>query len=659
MNIRQKTDSGLWVDLYELAMAQTYFKYHKNEEASFELFIRSKKRPFYIAYGVSEALDYLSGLRFDDQDLDYLRSLKLFSEDFLKYLKNFRFQGEVWAVDEPEIIFPQEPILRVTAPLIEAQIAESALLNTINLYTTLATKAARVVSSARARKVYDFSLRRTQGAHASLAAAKASFVSGAEGTSCVLAGKIYGIPVVGTMAHSFVMSFSSEFDSFYAFARTFPDKTIILIDTYDIRQALCSTIKIAQKLQRDKFKLVGVRIDSGDLVEVSKSVRMQLDTSGLIDVIILASGNLDEYKIKELIDKKAPIDAFGVGTNMGTSSDLPFCDVIYKLVEIRDCRNNFIPVMKFSEGKLTYPLRKQIFRKFSAKGIMKQDFLVTASENVRAKAVLKKVMDRGEIFQHKEDVFSHRKKLKKKLEGLPAELKDIDSCFEYPVVISTKLNKVTNTTKELLKKRLVSSRVIFFDIDTQSDFVDKKGALAVKDSDSLKGTWAKLTKYAQANWISIVSSQDTHAKSDPEFKEFAAHCVRGSRGCEKISQTVILPNTVLANREYTFEELFKIKQDYPQIIIQKSVLDIFSNPNVKRLIEVISPEMVYVYGVATEYCVKLACLGLKKIVDNVFVVEDAIKEISKPAKETTFSEFKKKGIKFISSVCVLEGKLDG
>ena len=658
MNIKQKPDSGLWVDLYELAMAQAYFKYHKNEEASFELFIRSKKRPFYIAYGLSEVLDYISGLRFDDQDLDYLRGLKLFSEDFLKYLKNFRFRGEMWAVDEPEIIFPQEPILRVTAPLIEAQIIESALLNIINLYTTLVTKASRVVSSAKSRKVYDFSLRRTQGFSASLAAAKASFVAGAEGTSCVLAGKLYGIPVVGTMAHSFVMSFPSEFDSFYAFARTFPEKTIVLVDTYDIKEALSSTVKIAQKLQKDKFKLIGVRIDSGDLVEVSKSVRMQLDTNGLIDVIILASGNLDEYRIKELIDKKAPIDAFGVGTNMGTSSDFPFCDVIYKLVEIRDSRNNFIPVMKFSEGKLTYPLRKQIFRKFSAKGVMKQDFLVSASESVRAKAILKKVMNKGEIIQHREDVFVQRRKLKKKLEGLPSELKSIDSGFEYPVSFSVKLSKVANTTRKLLKKRSISGRILFFDVDTQFDFVDKKGALAAKGSDSLKSTWAKLTRYAQANSITIVSSQDTHSKSDPEFKEFPAHCVRGSRGFEKISQTVISPNIVLASREYTFEELFKLKQDYPQIIIQKSILDIFSNPNTQRLIEVISPEAVYVYGVITEYCVKLTCLGLKKIVDNVFVIEDAIKEISSQAKEITFSEFRKKGIRLVSSACVLAGKSD-
>jgi len=645
----QKLDSGLWLDLYELAMAQVYFKYNKNEEASFELFIRSKKRPFYVAYGIAEALDYLSGLRFNPQDIDYLRSLKLFDDSFLKYLKNFKFQGEVWAIEEPEIVFPQEPIIRVTAPLIEAQIVESALLNIINLYTTLATKAQRVVMAAKARKTYDFSLRRTQGKHASLAAAKASFVAGAEGTSNVLAGLSYGIPVVGTMAHSFIMSFSSEFDSFHAFSRIFPEKTILLIDTYDTKQALKNVIKIARQLNKNRFKLIGVRIDSGDLIELSKYIRKELDTNDLIDVIIFASGNLDEYRIKELIDKKAPIDAFGVGTNMGTSSDLPFSDVIYKLVEIKDSRDEFMPVMKFSQDKFTLPLRKQIFRKSTAKGIMKQDLLGLVTENVHARPLLKRIMSKGAVVQNKEDVFSHRRKLKKKLEGLPAELKDIDTRFEYPVMRSPKLNKATNSTKQLLEKRSTAGNIIFFDVDTQFDFVDAKGALYVKDADKLKNTWAKLTRSASVNGIKIISSQDTHKKTDPEFKEFPPHCVKATRGHKKIAQTILPSNVVLTDKALTFEDLFKIKESYPQIILEKNVLDVFSNPNSQRLIEVISPDEIYVYGVATEYCVKMACLGLKKIVDNVFVVEDAIAEISEEAKKSAFSEFRKKGIKFIKA----------
>ncbi|MBN2120728.1 MAG: nicotinate phosphoribosyltransferase [Candidatus Omnitrophica bacterium] len=653
-----RLDSGLWVDLYELAMAQVYFKYKKSQRASFELFIRSRKRPFYIACGISEALEFLKALRFTSQDVEYLRGLKLFEDDFLKFLKNFRFRGEVWSLDEPEIIFPQEPIMRVTAGLIEAQIVESGLLNIINLHTTLATKAQRVVIAAKARKVYDFSLRRTQGLQASLAAARTAFICGAEGTSNVLAGKLYNIPVAGTMAHSFVMSFASELDSFYAFAKTFPEKTILLIDTYDIDKALKQAVKVAGELKKNKCNLIGLRIDSGDLLELSKHARRELDTHDLIDVIIFASGNLDEYKIKELVDKSAPIDAFGVGTNMGTSSDAPFSDVIYKLVEVKDSKDEFVPVMKFSQDKLTFPFSKQVFRHASAKGLMKQDFIGLAAEKVKAKPLLKKVMAQGEILEKREDALSQRKKLKKKLEGLPSELKKIDSAFVYPVNISNKLNKAAQLTKALIEKRSRTKNILFVDIDTQFDFVDKKGALYVKDADKLTNIWAKLTKFAFDNQIKIIASQDAHSKNDPEFKQFPPHCIKGTSGARKISKTTLDSHIILSNKALSFEELFRIKEEFPQIILETLTLDIFSNPNALTLLKAIAPDEVYVYGVATEYCVKCACLGFKKIMDKVFVIEDAIKEISAEARQETFSEFKRKGIQFIKAFEVLERSID-
>ncbi len=649
-----RLNSGLWIDLYELAMAQVYFKYKRETQASFELFIRSQKRPFYVAYGVRKALEYLANLRFSSQELEYLETLKLFDKEFLRYLKNFRFKGQVWAIDEPEIVFGGEPVLRVTANLIEAQIVESALLNIINLYTTLATKAQRVVLSAKGRRVYDFSLRRTQGEDASLACALASFVAGVEGTSNVLAGFLYGIPVVGTMAHSYVMSFSSEFDSFYAFSRTFPEKSIFLIDTYDVKSALENVVRISSCLKKARGGTLGVRIDSGDLLELSKYVRAYLDKASLIDVLIFASGNLDEYKIKELIEKKAPIDAFGVGTNMGTSSDLPFSDVIYKLVEISKPSGEFLPVMKLSSDKLTYPLKKQIFRKFTSRGIMKQDIVGLSGENL-GKALLKKVMQEGRILDSEEDLITQRKKLKKKIEGLSSFLKEIEKPpalevpSKYSIVISNKLKKITSSTQLLIRKRSYQKRVVFFDVDTQFDFVDKKGALYVKGAEKLRSLWAKLTKFAYKKGILIISSQDTHKKKDPEFKEFPPHCIKGSWGYKKIPQTLLPSCKVLALKEEEFEELFKIKDNFSQVILEKNILDVFSNPNTRGLLEAVLPEEVYVYGLVTEFCVKKAVLGLKEFVDNVFVVEDAVKEIDFQEKTNVFGEFRKKGIKFIKA----------
>ena len=314
-------------------MAQVYFKQKQDSLAVFDLFIRSQNRPFYIACGIDDALSALEDFTFHKEDIDYLRSLGLFEEEFISYLKNFKFNGDVWALDEPEIVFSAEPIIRVKANIIEAQIIESILLNKINLAVTLATKSARVVMAAKGKAVYDFSLRRTQGLEASLAAAKYSYISGAEGTSNVYAGFMYKIPVAGTMAHSFVMSFEREAESFLAFSKQYPAKSILLIDTYNVNEGIQNAIKISRYLRKLGCTLLGIRLDSGDLINDAKKVRALLDKDGLIDTCIFASGNLDEYKIDELIKKNAPIDAFGVGTNMGCSADLPFTDVIYKLVE--------------------------------------------------------------------------------------------------------------------------------------------------------------------------------------------------------------------------------------------------------------------------------------------------------------------------------------
>jgi len=646
----------LVIDLYELTMAQVYFKQKRNTLATFDLFIRSQNRPFYVAGGIDEALEFLENFKFTREDIDYLRSLDLFEEDFLNYLKDFKFKGEIWTVDEPEIVFASELILRVTANLIEAQIIESLVLNKINLAVTLATKATRIVLASEGRGVYDFSLRRTQGIEASLACAKYSYMVGIKGTSNLLAGFLYKIPVVGTMAHSFIMSFDREMESFLTFSRQFPTKSILLVDTYNTKEGITKATKIANILRRMGFNLLGIRLDSGDLVGDAKYARAILDEEGLIDTIIFASGNLDEYKIRNLVKERAPIDAFGVGTNMGCSSDLPFTDVIYKLVEIKEKNKQFIPTMKLSEGKTTLPGKKQIFRIFDGKGIMQKDYIGLDKEKIKGKKLLKKMMDKGTRLYKEKNMNEKKKIFLERVKRLPEALKKIDKNYQYPIIVSKNLCSLVSEIKEQIKER-TAKKVIFFDIDTQYDFLTKNGALYVKDSEAIIKNLNKLTNFANKNNIIIVSSQDVHRKEDPEFKEFGPHCVKGTKGYKKLPSTLLRNYKVITYKKtYSPEELKQNCKKYSQIILEKNILNVFSNPNTLNLLEAIFPDEIYVYGVVTEYCIKEAVEGLIKNNLSVFLVEDAIKEISSKEKDRLFSSWKKKGVQFVKTKAVL-GKI--
>jgi nicotinate phosphoribosyltransferase len=557
-------------------------------------------------------------------------------------------------MEEPEIAFPQEPILRVSGNLLEAQIVESALLNKINLATTLATKALRVVLAAKGKDIYDFSLRRTQGQDASLAIAKYSYIVGAKGTSNVLAGFLYKIPVAGTMAHSYVMSFDREIESFLAFTQAFPTKSIILVDTYEVKQGIDSAVRVAKFLKKEGVELLGIRLDSGDISEDSKYARKILDEEGLIDTFIVASGNLDEHKIEKLIEAKSPIDAFGVGTNMGCSSDLAYTDVIYKLVEIKEKGKDFIPTMKLSKGKSTLPSKKQVFRVFDKSGIMEKDVIVLDRESAKGKKVLKKLMQSGNIIYKEKSVNEKRKIFEEKIAKLPNSLKDIRSGYVYPVAISKGLAAFTERLRCQLVKR-VSRKLMFMDIDTQYDFLNKNGALYVKDSEQILDNLKKLKEFARKNSILVVSSHDTHIKDDPEFKYFPPHCVTGSGGHKKIKETIFSKFKVLTFKKiYSKEELKTAVANYQQIILEKNIINIFSNPNALNLLEVVFPDKVYVYGVVTEYCVKEAVDGLIKNGFSIGIVEDAIKEISLKEKEKLFSLWKKRGVEFITTENLLK-----
>jgi len=369
----------LLTDLYELTMAASYFENAMDDSATFSLFIRKfpPDRAYFVAAGLQDFLDFAANFHFSDSDLAYLKGTGTFSDDFLDYLKDMRFTGTIRALAEGEIFFENEPILEVTAPIVEAQILETFAINTINLQSMIATKASRCIHAASGRQLVDFSLRRTHGIDAGLKAARSSYIAGFVATSNVLAGKLYGIPITGTMAHSYISSFGDELEAYRAYARSFPDKTILLIDTYDTVAGAQKATVVGQEMANEGHKLLGVRLDSGDMVQLSRQVRKILDDAGLDDTEVFASSSFDEYKIAKTITGGAMIDAFGVGTKMGVSSDAPYFDMVYKLVQYGER-----PIMKLSTGKVNLPGEKQIFRKTDPQGRFSEDVIGTRDETI-------------------------------------------------------------------------------------------------------------------------------------------------------------------------------------------------------------------------------------------------------------------------------------
>jgi len=387
------TNAALFVDLYELTMSASYHAHGLDQPATFDLFARDLPpgRGYLVSCGLDAALDYLERLQFDDTALDYLGSLDLFDESFLSMLSDLRFTGEVRAIPEGELVFPNEPIVQVTAPLVEAQIVETFLLNCIGYQTMIATKAARVATACGDRTFVDFSPRRDHGTDAALKTARAASVGGAAATSLVLGGQVYGLELSGTMAHSYVMRFESEAHAFLTYARDFPGRATFLIDTYDTERGARTVVDLAGKLEPEGLLPRAVRLDSGDINTLSRSVRAILDDGGLTAVQIFASGDLDEYRIEELMTAGAPVDAFGVGTQLGTSGDAPHIAVVYKLVE--DASG---PKVKLSEDKVTLPGRKQVFRNAGDGGELEGDILALESEQIAdARPMLQPVMRDG------------------------------------------------------------------------------------------------------------------------------------------------------------------------------------------------------------------------------------------------------------------------
>ncbi|QWK11494.1 MAG: nicotinate phosphoribosyltransferase [Thermoflexus hugenholtzii] len=435
-------DRILVTDLYELTMAQAYWAHGVTGLATFSLFVRDlpPERGFLVAAGLEDVLRFLEDFRFPPEALEYLESTGIFARPFLDYLAELRFTGDVWAVPEGTLVFAQEPILEITAPIIQAQIAETYVINQVHLQTMIATKAARCVAAARGRGVVDFALRRTHGVDAGLKVARCSYLVGFQATSNVLAGKVYGIPITGTMAHSFIMAFAEEEEAFRAFAETFPERAIFLIDTYDTLEGARRAARVGLELRERGRRLLGVRLDSGDLLALSREVRRILDEAGLPEVRILASGGLDEYRIEELVQAGAPIDAFGVGTRMGVSEDWPWLDMAYKLVAYEGR-----PARKLSPGKASLPGPKQVFRFYDEEGKMKEDILALREERIEGGApLLEKVMEGGRLLRPHPALAELRERFREAFGRLPEPYKALREAPRYPVRLSPSLEALAN-----------------------------------------------------------------------------------------------------------------------------------------------------------------------------------------------------------------------
>ena len=431
--------SALLTDLYQLTMLQGYFDQGMEETAVFEFFVRKfpAHRNFLIAAGLEQSLEFLENVRFTEQELEWIAKHGAFRPGFVNYLEHIRFTGAVHAMAEGTVFFPNEPILRVTAPIAEAQLVESRLINLLHFETLIASKAARSVLMAPGKLLVDFGLRRAHGAEAGLLAARASYLAGFAGSATVLAASLYGVPVFGTMAHSFVQAHDNEMTAFEHFARSLPENVILLIDTYDTEAAAEKVVALAPKLARDGIKIKGVRLDSGDLADHAFKVRRILDDGGLKDATIFASGSVDEYVLARLVKQNAPIDGYGIGTHMDTSADAPYLDCAYKLVEYAGSARR-----KRSEGKVLWPGRKQVFRSYGSGGRMAGDVLTLEGDRIDGEALIQPVMLGGRRIAPPVPLNGSRARALRELDRLPDALRGLERGAEYPVRISQAIEQL-------------------------------------------------------------------------------------------------------------------------------------------------------------------------------------------------------------------------
>ncbi len=663
--------SGLFTDLYELTMAAGYRQKSFEARATFELFVRSlpPHRNYLVAAGLDQALDFLERVHFSEEEISWLRALPLFRHvrtEFFDYLREFRFSGDVWALPEGTIFFPGEPLLRVTAPIAEAQVMETSLLSAVHLQTLIASKAARVTTAAGEHAVVEFGSRRAHGIEAGVLAARAAFIGGCAGTSNAYAGYRFGIPVLGTQAHSWIMAHEREEAAFEHFMDVFPERSTLLVDTYDVQDAIDRMIALGRKP-------AGVRLDSGDMLADSIWGRKRLDDAGWNDVRIFASGDLNEDRIKELLEKGARIDSFGVGTALSTSSDSPAIGVIYKLVEVQ-FKDHVRPTAKFSAEKKTYPGRKQIFRSLTGDGVMSGDIIGLEDEAFpAAEALMIQVMQDGRrlapvaadaaqlVKEARSRFLEGRARLPRSLLGLAPATRP------YSVVYSARLEDLGERVRKTMvavpeaKKagdpaEGVSPCYLFWEVDMQYDFIAPDGALFIPDSPKIVPNVQRLVDAARQGRVLLLSEVDVHYPDDEELQHWPPHCMEGTPGGEIIPEALAEKRMVIANEAgFDFPESFAGLQ---QIVMEKNTLDVFDNPNMELLLKRLTPEAsppfhqdaeVIVFGVATDYCVRKTVEGLLRRGRRVAVVRDAIAAIDRSEGKKVLEGFRDRGVRMIST----------
>ncbi len=480
----ERTNMSMLTDFYELTMANGYLDNGCGDTiVYFDAFFRNVPEGggYAVMAGVEQVIDYLSNLHFSERDLEFLQNNYHFGDKFIEYLRNFEFTCDVWAIPEGTVVFPREPLIKVRGPVIQAQLLETALLCTINHQTLIATKTARIVRAAEGRPVMEFGARRAQGFDASVLGARAAYIAGAAGTSCTICGQQFNIPLSGTMAHSWVMLFDTEFDAFKAYSLTYPDGALLLVDTYDVlRSGIPNAIRCAKEVLEPMGKrLKGIRIDSGDLTYMTQQARKMLDEAGLTDCKITVSNALDEYLIRDLINQGACIDSFGVGERLITSKAEPVFGGVYKIAAVEDKDGNIIPKMKISDsiGKVTNPCNKEIIRFYDkATGKALADVLMVAGEeipsgepyeifdpnvtwkskvleNYTTRKLLVPIFEHGKLVYNKPTIAEIRAYCTKELDSLWDSVKRFENPHDYYVDLSPKLWKIKDDILRSYKHR--------------------------------------------------------------------------------------------------------------------------------------------------------------------------------------------------------------
>ncbi len=647
-------------------MAAGYFQTHFRAIATFELFVRHlpKHRNFLVAAGLDQALEFLQNVRFSADEIFYLRNLPLFRHvqpEFFDYLKEFRFTGEAWALPEGTVFFPGEPVLRVTAPIIEAQLMETSLLSAIHLQTVIASKAARVTTAAAGHPVIEFGSRRAHGIEAGVLAARAAFVGGCHGTSNTFAGYRFGIPIFGTQAHSWIMAHEDEAVAFQNFLHVFPEHATLLVDTYDVRTAIERIIAAGHKPR-------GIRLDSGDVLADSKWARSRFQAAGWDDVQIFVSGDLDEERIEEIIHRGGCADSFGVGTALSTSQDSPTIGAIYKLVEV-EFPDHVRSTAKFSTEKKTYPGRKQVFR-FSSNGKYARDVIGLENENFAdAEPLLKCVMRDGKKLERHgetETVRAGQERFHRTREHLPTKLLQLGEVKEpYPVNYSARLEGLCEAVRRTVVKAPASTMglnagmrsptTIFWEVDVQADFMCPDGKLYVPGAETIVPNIRRLVEACREGRVFLISETDAHRADDVEMKQWPLHCLKGTPGAAIISEALTSRFVVIPNQPD-----FAVPADLrniDQVVFEKNTLNVFDNPNTDALLGRLhlfpvpfdrNVEFI-IFGVVTEYCVRCTVEGLLNRGRRVAIVTDAIRSFDPSRGKETLHNLESRGARSITT----------